>query len=275
MSTELRWPGEWLEADGQGGFAMGTAALVRTRRYHALLLTAFQPPTRRMVLVSGVEAWAGALALSANRYAPGVTYPPGQEYLVAFGADPWPCWRFERDEVWVEHELFVAPGSGCTVLRWRGNAGTLTVRPLLAVRDDHALRREGALDLTPAQIGQNVAWRPGGVAIGALSNGAYEHGPQWFRNVLYPTEQARGMDCIEDVASPGTFTFDLAASDAVLIFRQGDSLAAEAATLAGQLAAAEHARRAAPDRLARSATSYVASRAPGRTIMAGFPWFTD
>jgi len=29
---------EWLEADGLGGFASGTATGIRTRRYHALLL---------------------------------------------------------------------------------------------------------------------------------------------------------------------------------------------------------------------------------------------
>ena len=264
---------EWLEPDGQGGFASGTVGLVRTRRYHALLLTAFQPPTRRMRLVSGVEAWAGSLPLSANRYAPGVTYPNGQP--VSFDAEPWPRWRFEQDGVWVEHELFVAPGTGLTVLRWRGNAGALTVRPLLAVRDYHGLRHEGPIDLAPTAIGPNVSWRPDGIAIGALSNGTYQHGPQWFRRVLYETEQARGMDCEEDVASPGTFTFDLDAGDAVLLFRQGDSLSGDAGVLATQLAEAERTRRAVPDRLTRAAAAYVASRPPGSTILAGFPWFTD
>ena len=48
---------EWLEADGLGGFASGTAVGVRTRRYHALLLAATTPPTGRMVLVNGFDAW--------------------------------------------------------------------------------------------------------------------------------------------------------------------------------------------------------------------------
>ena len=89
---------EWLEADGQGGFAMGTAGLVRTRRYHGLLTTARVPPTGRIVLISGVEAWAG-FPLSAARYAPGVTYPGGQDRLSAFTAEPWPIWVFEGDGV--------------------------------------------------------------------------------------------------------------------------------------------------------------------------------
>ena len=67
---------EWLEADGRGGFASGTASGIRTRRYHALLLTAATPPTGRMVLVNGVDAFVdtagGTFALSSQRYAPGV-----------------------------------------------------------------------------------------------------------------------------------------------------------------------------------------------------------
>ena len=48
---------EWLEPDGLGGFASGTTGGLRTRRYHALLLTATTPPTGRMVLVNGFDAW--------------------------------------------------------------------------------------------------------------------------------------------------------------------------------------------------------------------------
>ena len=48
---------EWLETDGLGGFAMGTADGIRTRRYHALLLVATRPPDRRMVLVADLEVF--------------------------------------------------------------------------------------------------------------------------------------------------------------------------------------------------------------------------
>ena len=73
---------EWLEADGLGGFASGTTSGLRTRRYHALLLAATTPPTGRMVLVNGVDAWiepqtpadgaSGREYLTRQRYRPGV-----------------------------------------------------------------------------------------------------------------------------------------------------------------------------------------------------------
>ena len=72
---------EWLEADGLGGFASGTVSGIRTRRYHALLLTATTPPAGRMVLVNGFDAWVetprGPFAISSQRYAPDVVHPDG------------------------------------------------------------------------------------------------------------------------------------------------------------------------------------------------------
>ena len=72
--NEIDERSEWLEADGIGGFASGTVSGVRTRRYHALLLAATTPPTGRMVLVNGLDAWvttpSGRWALSTQRYPP-------------------------------------------------------------------------------------------------------------------------------------------------------------------------------------------------------------
>ena len=81
--------------------------------------------------------------------------------------------------------------------------------------------------------------------------------------------------------SPGELTFALGDGDAVWLLapaRAGaiadagdDVVAATAARLE-----AERIRRAAfPSRLARAADAYVVARGTGRTIVAGYPWFTD
>jgi predicted glycogen debranching enzyme len=103
---------EWLEADGLGGFASGTTAGIRTRRYHALLLTATTPPSERKTLVNGFEAWVetagGSRFLTSQRYDPDVIYPDGMTHIKKFELRPWPTWRFElEDDLAVEQELFV------------------------------------------------------------------------------------------------------------------------------------------------------------------------
>ncbi len=276
---------EWLEADGLGGFASGTAAGPRTRRYHALLLTATQPPTRRMVLVNGVEAWleheGQSIPLSSERYAPDDLRPIAAP--ATFTGSPWPAWTFTLpDSTSLTFELFVAPDAVATVLCWRAPPGCpwrLNARPLLSGRDQHALHHENpAFDFTAQIINGNVTWRPyhGVPAVAALTNGVYSHAPAWYRGLLYTQERDRGMDHIEDLASPGVFSFNLAESPAVMILRPGDGLYTRPLATATALADAERARRAAlPGLEGRAAGAYFVDRGAGRTILAGFPWFTD
>jgi predicted glycogen debranching enzyme len=279
---------EWLEADGLGGFASGTVGGQRARRYHALLLTAATPPTGRVVLVNGLEVWVETggqrCGLSMQKYLPGVYYPDCRRLIASFTRQPWPSWTFRLDDgSTVEQEIFVDRAACETVLRWRRKGGTgparLLVRPLLSGRDYHALHRENqAFNFSALSHAGNVTWRAHRdlPAVAALSNGAYRHAPEWYRSFTYDAEEARGLDHVEDLASPGEFAWELGAEDCVLILRAGDGLSVEAAAHAGRLAAAERAtREAAPSPLALAAESYLVDRGSGRTLLAGFPWFSD
>jgi predicted glycogen debranching enzyme len=274
---------EWLEPDGLGGFASGTVGGERTRRYHALLLAATRPPTGRVVLVNAIEAWLegrdSRVFLSTQRYTPDVQYPEGWRGITAFSATPWPTWQFASG---VTQEIVVGRHGEGTLVRWRrtraDTPARLFVRPLLSGRDYHSVHRSNAaFDVTPRIAGGNVAWRPyrdrPGIVL--LSNGVYAQDPAWYFNVLYTQEAARGLDCVEDLASPGVFAFDLAAGDAVMVLRTGDDLSPPADDHAARLVAAERDRRAALPPLWLAADAYLAERGTGRTLIAGFPWFTD
>ena len=160
---------EWLEPDGLGGFASGTVRGIRTRRYHALLLTATTPPSGRVVLVNGCEAWletpGGPCALTSQRYAPDVIQPDGAQRIEAFEPDPWPSWVFALPGGGqIEHALVVQAGRSVITLSWRlrgAAGGTLAVRPLLSGRDYHALHHENpAFRFDAATDGDRVVWRP-------------------------------------------------------------------------------------------------------------------
>jgi len=47
---------EWILTNGIGGFAMGSASGINTRRYHGHLVAAVDPPADRMVLLAAVDA---------------------------------------------------------------------------------------------------------------------------------------------------------------------------------------------------------------------------
>jgi predicted glycogen debranching enzyme len=295
-ATTLRFDpaAEWLEADGLGGFASGTVDGIRTRRYHALLLVATTPPTGRFVLVNGLDAAletdAGSFAITSQRYPDGIVSPDGAAHLVSFEPRPWPCWRWRLpDGTTIEHELFVPDGAAATVLSWRRSGGDgrarLLVRPFFSGRDYHSLHHENPGFCFDAQTHEGcLRWRPYACVPGviAASNGRYKAAPDWYRRFFYAEEHARGLDCEEDLATPGSFQFDLAAEEAVLILAAEGHEPTVLAPGASASAALEllrnterRRRRRFASPLHQSAASYLVRRGAGHTLIAGYPWFTD
>jgi predicted glycogen debranching enzyme len=283
---------EWLEADGLGGFASGTVAGVRTRRYHALLLAATAPPTGRTVLVNGFDAWVetegGRFAISSQRYLPDVVDPDGTSRIDGFTNEPWPHWSYRlADGTLVEQELFVPKGLPLVALLWRVHdrrvPATLTVRPFLSGRDYHSLHHENPdFRFDARRDGDVVSWQPYASVPGtvALASGGYFHEPHWYRRFLYDEERARGLDFAEDLGSPGYFRFDLARGEAVLLLASDAAGAfapdASAQAMLASLRDAERTRRQAfRSGLERAGDAYLVKRGSGRTIIAGYPWFAD
>jgi predicted glycogen debranching enzyme len=293
MSSLAHDEREWLEADGRGGFASGTVNGIRTRRYHGLLLPATTPPTGRMLLVNGLETWAvrgsAREPLTSHRYAGGIVHPDGASRLADFAWNPWPrrTFRLGQGGTIVE-EILVVRRTGATIVAWTADAAAagveIEVRLLVSGRDYHALHHENAaVSLEPERRADALVFRlyEGVPSIVVAATGAYEQRADWYRRFLYTEEQARGLDCVEDLASPGVFRFVLDEGRACLV------LATAQAALEGgpgeplrrrveRWMAEEAQRRSAfASPLERAADAYIVSRGRGATIVAGYPWFTD
>src|SRR5687768_12215327 len=139
---------EWLETDGLGGFACGTAAAARTRKYHGWYAPAVAASRRPVLLVAGCEEFVVAggerIGISTQLYRDAI-YPDGRASLARFALEPFPTWLHRTERFSVERSLCLPRGRSAALLRW-SNRGTrpveLSVRPLLAFRALHDLQRE-------------------------------------------------------------------------------------------------------------------------------------
>ena len=279
---------EWLETDGQGGFASGTISGIRTRRYHGLLLIATRPPEGRFLMVAGLEVFLEVngkrIGLAPQRYWPDVVAPVAPD-LTKFSTNPWPSWKWRlADEIEVEHELFIHRASGRTCLSWKltqdHSDARLVIRPFLAGRDYHSTHHQNSVFKFDSTIsGQTVRWQPyeSLPTIECTANGSFLPGPVWYRNFQYSEEQARGLDFLEDLAVPGSFSFSLQNGPAVIVFgAKSEPCPTDAVNAFAIAARDERARRKQfASSLGRSADAYIVSGRRGSTILAGYPWFTD
>jgi predicted glycogen debranching enzyme len=287
---------EWLETDGRGGFAMGTAAGLPTRRYHALLVSALAPPAGRHVLLSRFDETVTfddgtALELATVAY-PDVIHPRGFEALESFRIDPFPRWTYELAGARIEKRVFLVRDRGCLVVQYRAErAGVLRVRPLLAYRDFHALSKaNGAIDGRFEETNHGAARRLVLAPYPGLPRLVLDHpghtsaeGSGWYYRTWYSEEASRGLDAEEDLYCLGTLEIRLAAGEvhSIVVSTDPDApLATEAVARAHERE--ERKRRTIPSRdpvvgrLSLAADDFLVRRADGApTVIAGYPWFAD
>jgi glycogen debranching enzyme len=237
---------EWLETNGTGAFAMGTSAALNTRRYHALLVASLKPPVERYVLLSRVEEEVSvdgqAYAMGCCQY-PGVA--PSEQYIAEFHATPCATWVFNLGGASLEKQVYLIAGKQAVVVRYRADrAMTLRVRPFLAYRDYHSLRKASADiygSLPPLDF---------------RHPGRFEADAKWYYNIEYLVELERGLDFREDLYTPGVIVLELAANE-----------------WCPMMAGIEAAEMAEPS---PRADVFTVRRADGKpTIIAGYPWFAD
>jgi predicted glycogen debranching enzyme len=287
---------EWLEANGLGGWASGTISGAHTRRYHGLLVAATKPPVGRQVLLSKLAETLVVgdrrVELDANAY-PGTVHPRGFEHLVEFALTPFPTFTYAAGGVRLRKTIVAIHGENTTVVVYElleaGGEVELELRPLVAYRDYHALQHAND------GIGfANASFRDGvfrarpylGMPELLLSipGARFSPRPDWYYRFEYAMERERGLDALEDLFSHGVFHRTL---------RPGERLGVVASIedIAGrdpfELVERQRARRriaadiVSPDEpvtraLALAADTFVVRRGEDlRTIIAGYPWFSD
>jgi predicted glycogen debranching enzyme len=290
---------EWLETNGIGGFASGTVAGCNTRRYHALLCAAVEPPRGRMVLVNKVDEMLQIdrqlFPLSCN-YFPGEISPEGYRQLQQFSVSPLPHWIYQAENCILEKTLWMPNGQNRTVLRYHLRSGKklqLRVRPFVTGRFYHSLLRKNDAYNTGIRTDKNdeISLQPGADCPPIIFNfdGEFEQSSDWYYNFEYPQERERGLDFQEDAFSPGEFVWELApGQSALLIFSTRPLQLSQTASKSSRTLWRDNEIKrhqilestfTSPElkRLARAADQFLVRREDDRrhTMIAGYPWFTD
>ena len=288
---------EWLETNGLGGFASSSIVGLNTRRYHGLLVAATRPPVGRLVLLSKLEETliieGRRFELSANQY-PGVVHPRGYEYLQSFRLDPFPVFKYAVEGIELEKSVFMVQGENTTVVRYDmktvGDARPdvrLEVRPLIAFRDYHSTTHEnGALDTEVEREESRLTVRPYRdlPALHFAHDAEEFDGAHWWnRNLEYSVERERGLDFQEDNFSPFALKFDITARTLATVIasterrdvRDAENFRRAEVARRGALLSRPPSEEELVRALALAADSYVVARAEGKTVIAGYHWFSD
>jgi predicted glycogen debranching enzyme len=278
---------EWLVSDGVGGFAMGTVAGLRSRRYHGLLVVATEPPIGRRLALAALDPVLvigdRRIALGTHEWADGTIDPAGHVHLESFHVrDGLPRWRWSIGDVTLDAELAMAYGRPAVGVAYRLVRAAAPVRlevdALCTWRDVHGERFAGddpAVTRTADGFVFEDAYRVRGPG--------FEPGGTWYRGSRQRAEADRGLNAVDDLWFAGRFVIELAPGHTAGIEAWAGDLQAPEPPPAARLVDAARGRAVAiadraeaTDRvgrtLANAADQFVVA---GPTIVAGYRWFGD
>lgn len=279
---------EWLETNGLGGYACGTVSGIRTRRYHGLLVAALRPPTGRTLLVAATDEQASdgknIFPLTAHLFRDGTVtaWTP----LESFSLDWSPQWRYRLPHAVIVKRLFMPALRNAVALRYfvcTTSPLTLRIRLFIAWRDHHwTMQPVVPFTVAPTDNGFVISVNGQALCYFAHNGDLFLPEGNFWHNFWLPIETERGLDDTESLFCVGTIVKGWEGGDGHL-----DIVASSEPADAEQVVEweAEKQRRwrmaGSEDELtsvlSRAAEAFIALRSSSgtRTIIAGYPWFTD
>ncbi|MHC5822616.1 MAG: amylo-alpha-1,6-glucosidase, partial [Nostoc sp.] len=288
---------EWLVTNGIGGYASGTVAGILTRRYHRLLVAALKPPLMRTVLLAKLDETAlydgRNYSLGANLWNGGTVNPDGYRHIESFELEGTiPTWRFACADALLEKRVWMQPGSNTTYVQYDLHHATqplvLKLKALVNYRDYHGGTdgRGWQMNIDTIEHGVHVTAFEGATPLYLLSDRSHASpAHEWY----YEFDLARERDR-EDHLHAATFDTTLQPGESLTFVASTErhpklnrNITLDLRRSYDQKLLGFWKDNQAPDwvhQLVLAADQFIVSRPlpdepNGKTIIAGYHWFSD
>lgn len=292
---------EWIVTNGLGGYASQTLICSNSRRYHGLLVAALRPPVDRHMLLSNVLEDicfenGETVSLSSFKVADGYINN-GFENLQRVEYDLLPKFTYNYKDVFIKKKIAMVYGSNTTVISYEIRNGArktvFKLTPLVNFRNHHHTSTFGNLNFGVEANQDGISIQPSNTDISlklscdtAVFN---KYNSCFFYGMTYGTEGERGLGCSEDHFIPGCFELTLKPyENRILSFvatiENISPVKIDAATVIEDEIIRQQQllnKKGYKDELCRAlvlaADRFIVYRksTDSKTVIAGYPWFTD
>jgi len=220
---------EWLVTNGLGGYASSTVLGINTRKYHGLLVAAFNPPVDRRVLLTKLDEEVvindRIYPLGSNEFNWGIQ-PEGYRYLSSFSLNPFPTYAYELDRKFrLEKTVLMPHGKNVTLVIYEasntsGDSVLVSVTPLVNSRHFHSVTEKNAVSQVFSQKSSDqsvTVQSPPSTLPSTLillsTDGHYEAGRGEWIETFFRVDASRGESSLDNSYRPGVFKFIVAPNE--------------------------------------------------------------
>ncbi len=210
---------EWIVTNGLGGYASSTVLNINSRKYHGLLVVAFNPPVDRHILLSKIdeEVQIGndTYALGSNEFRDTI-FPDGYKRLTSFTLNPFPTFSYQVSGIHLKKEAFAPYQKNWVVMHYEvlnslDKTIFMNVYPLVNARhfydttDRHSRETKFIQETIPNGVQIGTQPEEGHLAILSTDGHYTPNNGVWVEKMYFRIDDSRGESCTDDNYRPGFF----------------------------------------------------------------------
>ena len=219
---------EWLVTNGLGGYASSTVLGLNTRKYHALLIAALNPPVGRHVFLTRLDEEVSLddrlFLLGVNENTQGTQFE-GKRFLTDFSLGPFPTFTYSLDgQFQLKKTIFMPHEKNGTIVIYETfnrskHAAKLSVAPLVNSRYFHSVTAKGqipwkiAVKDSDQRVTMQSAAKPATLILLSTEGHYVPREGEWVETYLR-TEAQRGESSLDYSFKPGAFELEVGPNQA-------------------------------------------------------------
>ena len=286
---------EYIITNGLGGFSSSTVIGANIRKYHGILNASLIPPVKRYLLLSKLDETVvigdKIYNLSSNEFIG--KKDEGYKYLREYDGDILPKFTYGVSDVTIKKEIAMEYGKNTTVIVYevttKDEAVTMTFTPYVNYRDHHNVSKIEEFNYNVKYNSETLTLKEKDSLLNLkiISNCEFNKDEKWSLPMYYSNEEYRGLDYIDHHFIPGEFSIKLKENSKNIIsfvvtiendnnFDPLKILKDEKDRRKKLISKAGYDNKMLKE-LVLSSDQFIVHRnsTNRKTVIAGYPWFTD
>jgi predicted glycogen debranching enzyme len=288
VNLEYSLKKEIIRSNRAGSYSCTTLVGCNTRKYHGLLVCPIDEiDGEKHVMISSLDLTIiqheTEFNLGIHKFPGDIYNPKGHKYIRDFEIEKVALTRYRVGGVIISKESVLVAKEEQIILKFTledAHSHTrLRFKPFLAFRNFHGLSKANMfvnprVDKVPNGIKTRIYNGYPSLFIQFSKNVEFITMPDWYYNIEYSEEQARGYDYTEDLFVPGDFELPIKKGETIYVsvslkLNSPSSLAKKYAREVN----ARHPRDSYKNCLVNAAEQFIVKKNKKTEITAGFPWF--
>ncbi|MBR3280471.1 MAG: glycogen debranching enzyme N-terminal domain-containing protein [Clostridia bacterium] len=287
---------EWLITNGIGGYASSTIIGVNTRKYHGLLVASLGNNMERVMTLSKFNEYVTIgdekYSFSSNECQGYIE--KGYVYQEAFERKMLPEFLFNVNGVEIAKKMTMQHGKNKVCIRYNivnslDDICYITLVPFVNYRDFHAVKNANVYEHTYEDHLLTLKVSDKNNLYIKITDGEFiEYENTFYNNMYYRVEENRGFDAYESQYMPGEFTLSLLPHEQKEIYvvaelndkctiddTETPALIRAEETRLEKICKIASAKTGLEKDLVAASDQFIVNKGKDKSILAGYPWFTD